>query len=366
MKKINVKQLLKSIKLPKVYNKKKLIKAIIIITAPVALALTLFLNRDGILLKSNQIFSQWNAEAAENAFSKYQTEAKETAKTAALEAIDDSDVSVNEDGTITINTKSKNVSVNGDGTITFTDEKSASKLIELKEDAENKAQSAKIYEESKSMTEANRQLAELYSIKADVAEENIPKIEQEIQADDSEQSVEAGEISYPNEPEKAEFLRQASEAAKIVAKGNGLLPSIMTAQAIIESAWGQSGLAVQDLNFFGVKYRGTGNYSEWPTTEYYDGVATTIVDKFQKYSTMEESFQSNADVLKTVSLDGGQTMYYQGAWLESVKDAEYPYKAAAAALQDHYATSPDYETTLITIIQRYGLNYLDSEVLSQN
>lgn len=49
------------------------------------------------------------------------------------------------------------------------------------------------------------------------------------------------------------FLKKAAKQAEKAAKKYGTYPSVMIAQAIVESGWGQSGLAVNTNNLFGVK-----------------------------------------------------------------------------------------------------------------
>lgn len=350
----------------KIKDKKKFTKRVILPLVLLSGVLAITANADKLLLIQNQYVTKKEAKQAEAAYHKYQEEAKLVATNATAEAIKQAKLIVNEDGTVTLNpTNNKNIKVNEDGTITFTEKKSAEKLVKLKNEAEEKKSYATIYAEAKSYNEANQLLVALNKIKEDKSEANMEEIKQDIANDNTEGNqykIQQGEIVYPQEETKAQFLREASEAAKEVAKENGLLPSIMVAQAIIESAWGQSGLAQQDNNYFGVKFRGTGNYSVWPTSEFYNGQWVTIEDKFQKYDTMKESFQSNADVLRTVSLDG-TTKLYADAWLENVRDTEYPYITAANGLQGKYATSPEYAQSLIHLIETYGLNYLDAEVL---
>lgn len=346
------------------FVKRALFPAIILICG-----IAFFMNYDKILLQQHKVFTSYQVKKAKKSLDKYQKVAKESALNSANAAISEADLKINDDGTISLKPNNKSIRVESDGSITFVDKKSAKQLVALKEKYQSRKQHAKIYAEASTLDDVNEKLAQLYKIKADESQANIESVNNDLQADDTSENkarVERGELVYPSDPIKAQFLQRASEAAKIVAARNQLLPSIMVAQAVIESDWGRSGLAKNDLNFFGVKYRGSGDYSEWETVEYYDGVATKIIDKFQKYSSMEDSFQSNADVLRTVTFDHGQTYHYSGAWLENVKDADYPYIAAANGLQGRYATAPDYADILIKMIQTYGLNYLDSEVLSQS
>ncbi|MED7623990.1 UNVERIFIED_CONTAM: N-acetylmuramidase, partial [Lactiplantibacillus plantarum] len=55
---------------------------------------------------------------------------------------------------------------------------------------------------------------------------------------------------------QTEFLNKAAKQAVKAAKKYGTYPSVMIAQAIVESGWGQSALAVNVNNLFGMKASG--------------------------------------------------------------------------------------------------------------
>ena len=63
----------------------------------------------------------------------------------------------------------------------------------------------------------------------------------------------AKKVSAATTDEQAEFLNKAAKQAVRAAKKYGTYPSVMIAQAIVESGWGQSGLAVNANNLFGMK-----------------------------------------------------------------------------------------------------------------
>lgn len=350
----------------KIKDRKKFIQRLIVPTLIILTLLIIGVNHDKITLFQHRLNSKNQMQSAEKMLKKYQKKAKELALKSANDAIDKSDLVINEDGTVTMKLSSDNgISVSNDQ-LTFKNSDSSNELIKLRNEYEDKKKKAVVYSESKNMVEANKKIKQLYEIKSDESLSNMELINDEVIESqlDEKTNIENGEIVYPNDKEKAYFMKKSIETAKIVAKKNDLLPSVMVAQAIVESNWGQSELTKSNLNYFGVKYKGSGNYSEWSTMECYDGVNfVQIVDKFQIYNSMEESFQSNADILRNVSMDNGKTKYYSGAWLENVKDHEYPYQKASNALQGKYATSPIYGSTLINVIQTYGLNYLDGEVL---
>ena len=53
--------------------------------------------------------------------------------------------------------------------------------------------------------------------------------------------------------DKQEFIRQMEEAIRQQPDFHGLFPSVMIAQAALESGWGESGLSKKYNNYFGVK-----------------------------------------------------------------------------------------------------------------
>lgn len=63
----------------------------------------------------------------------------------------------------------------------------------------------------------------------------------------------------------------AKPAVRVYKKNHQVLPSIVVAQAIIESNWGQSQLYQQADNPFGMKGNYNGNTKLFPTTEYVNG-----------------------------------------------------------------------------------------------
>ena len=60
-------------------------------------------------------------------------------------------------------------------------------------------------------------------------------------------------VSAATTDEQAAFLNKAAKQAVKAAKKYGTYPSVMIAQAILESGWGQSALATEANNLFGMK-----------------------------------------------------------------------------------------------------------------
>ncbi|KZT83939.1 hypothetical protein Nizo1840_1452 [Lactiplantibacillus plantarum] len=69
-----------------------------------------------------------------------------------------------------------------------------------------------------------------------------------------------------------DFLGEIKSGAIEGWKKYHVLPSISAAQAIIESGWGTSALAIQGKNIFGIKGEYEGKSIYFPTQEYENGV----------------------------------------------------------------------------------------------
>ena len=155
------------------------------------------------------------------------------------------------------------------------------------------------------------------------------------------------------------FLNTATRQAQKVAKKYGLYPSVMIAQAIVESNWGQSGLAVNANNLFGMKADDSwpgATYSAKTREEDKNGKSYYITAKFRKYNTYQESFDDNGKKLRLgVSW---QPDRYQGAWLENASS----YADATKALTGTYATANNYNTILNSRITAYNLTQYDPTI----
>ena len=155
------------------------------------------------------------------------------------------------------------------------------------------------------------------------------------------------------------FLNTATRQAQKVAKKYGLYPSVMIAQAIVESNWGQSGLAVNANNLFGMKADDSwpgATYSAKTREEDKNGKSYYVTAKFRKYNTYQESFDDNGKKLRLgVSW---QPDRYQGAWLENA----FSYTDATKALTGTYATANNYNTILNSRITAYNLTQYDPTI----
>ncbi|NRO36801.1 glucosaminidase domain-containing protein [Lactobacillus helveticus] len=154
---------------------------------------------------------------------------------------------------------------------------------------------------------------------------------------------------------QTEFLNKAAKQAVKAAKKYGTYPSVMIAQAIVESGWGQSALAVNSNNLFGMKasvWSGP-TYSAKTREEGKDGKSYYITAAFRKYNSFEESFEDNGKKLRNGVT--WQPLRYQGAWLENANT----YAEATKALTGTYATDSKYDVALDSRITSHNLNQYD-------
>jgi len=146
----------------------------------------------------------------------------------------------------------------------------------------------------------------------------------------------------------AQFLEQIGAAAQEDMSSSGILASITTAQAILESNWGKS---APGNNLFGIK--GEGMLLD--TKEYINGQWVTVKESFRTYPDWAGSIRDHAKFLLENS------RYAKAGFF--VCCAAYDYKCAARALQTaQYATDPQYADSLIKLIETYSLYKLDQEV----
>ncbi|MRN07376.1 mannosyl-glycoprotein endo-beta-N-acetylglucosamidase [Lactobacillus sp. 0.1XD8-4] len=158
-----------------------------------------------------------------------------------------------------------------------------------------------------------------------------------------------GVISGANR--NANFLLSIHDAALDGWRQFGVLPSVTAAQAILESAWGQSGLATKGHNLFGIKGSYNGQSIIMRTAEYGAGGYYYINDAFRKYPSNYESVVDHGRFLATNS------RYHNLLWKKD-------YAVVTNYLHaDGYATDPKYASSLNNVIRTYNLDTWDKEVM---
>lgn len=149
-----------------------------------------------------------------------------------------------------------------------------------------------------------------------------------------------------------QFIERLVPHAKELQEGYGVLPSIILAQAILESNWGESRLASEYNNLFGIKAFGHKKSVKLETQEYVNEQWITIKGDFRVYDSWEESMDAHTKLF-VYGVDWNPDKYL-GVLTAS------NYKEAANALQEAgYATDPTYAEKLISIIETYQLAQYD-------
>lgn len=149
---------------------------------------------------------------------------------------------------------------------------------------------------------------------------------------------------------KDEFITTLAPVAQHNQARYGVLASISLAQAILESDWGQSDLAVNHNNLYGIK--GSGDDPLYPTQEYLNGEYVTVQAPFRSYSSFGESMADHSKLLIR-GIDGNSQLY------QGVIDADHYIQAAYALQEAGYATDPNYAEKLIALIDQYHLYSYD-------
>lgn len=146
------------------------------------------------------------------------------------------------------------------------------------------------------------------------------------------------------------FLQKAATAARASMAITGVPASVTIAQAILESGWGRSQLAIAANNFFGVKACQGEDYAEFPTAEYMDGVKEEVMARFARYPSPIESFHSHASLLLSLPR-------YAPAMAHRADPASF-----AAELQKcGYSTNPKYAEGLMQLVNEFGLTKYDQQ-----
>ena len=149
---------------------------------------------------------------------------------------------------------------------------------------------------------------------------------------------------------KEEFVEKIAPIAQDEQQKYHIFASITIAQAALESNWGQSELATQYYNLFGVK-SDTGGLMT--TKEYVNGQWIVVRARFAIYQSWRESIEQHTALL--VNGTSWDSSHYQ-----AVISANNYVEAAQALQQRGYATDPNYAQKLISLIKTYNLDKYDN------
>ena len=108
------------------------------------------------------------------------------------------------------------------------------------------------------------------------------------------------ETNYPAQaptPSQRAFIEKLAPVAQEIAAGHDLYPSVLIAQAALESNFGSSDLARQHHNYFGIKGFFQSQGVSMPTIEHLNGQDLTVMGTFRHYPNDMASLNDYASVL---------------------------------------------------------------------
>lgn len=148
-----------------------------------------------------------------------------------------------------------------------------------------------------------------------------------------------------------DFIARIAPIVKCYAPDYGICcPSAVIAQAINESGWGESRLARDYHNYFGMKCgtKWTGPSVSMATQEEYQpGTLTAISDNFRVYSSMEDGVRGYFEFIQLARYQNLRGITDPRTYLQTIKD-------------DGYATSSTYVDNCMALVDQYGLTAYDT------
>ncbi len=147
-----------------------------------------------------------------------------------------------------------------------------------------------------------------------------------------------------------QYVEMFKNAAISAARNTGLFPSVIMAQAILESNNGNSGLAKKANNHFGIKADAswTGKKMNFPTREVIGGKDVMVDAWFRAYDNALDSFKDRTNFLKSFKR-------YKNVFVAPTPEQQSKELQIAG-----YATDPNYSNLLISIINKNNLKSLDA------
>jgi flagellum-specific peptidoglycan hydrolase FlgJ len=133
------------------------------------------------------------------------------------------------------------------------------------------------------------------------------------------------------------------QAAAVAYPGNPIMQQVALSQAILESgAPGRmSQLATKNNNLFGIKAPGTQGTTQMNTTEYVNGLPTSMTQGFGKNDSVQDSFMQHRNLLTRMGR------------YEPVLESQSPQQAFLELQKAGYATDPNYAKKLNKIYNIY-------------
>jgi flagellum-specific peptidoglycan hydrolase FlgJ len=160
-------------------------------------------------------------------------------------------------------------------------------------------------------------------------------------------TISLGSAHTPGTASQQVFISQVAPGAMAAQARYGIPAAVTIAQAIEESRWGQSPLAVRAHNLFAMTGTGPAGSDIRPTQEYQNGRWVTVTAPFRVYHNVAESMADHVKLLAT------------GAAYQRAMASRHVPDAFANALTGVNAPDPQYGAKLIAIMRLYNLYRYD-------
>lgn len=155
-----------------------------------------------------------------------------------------------------------------------------------------------------------------------------------------------GDWEVDSNRSREDFISDLAPLAQELGEAYGLFPSVVLAQAALESGFGQSLLTQEYKNYFGIKAQ-AGEGVLLPTQEVEEGQFVDEDAYFRSYRSARQSFYDYGDLIS------------QAPRYEPVRQATSPEEACLALYPAGYSTNPAYGDLLIQLINDYDLKRFD-------
>ena len=150
---------------------------------------------------------------------------------------------------------------------------------------------------------------------------------------------------------QTEFIEEIAPTIQKVAASYGVRPSIIIAQAVLESNYGTNLLAVKYHNLFAVQAQDGQTAIKLTYKSYFVNEWQTETVRFAVYKSWTAAIYDYFDLLQSGKLSDGAY---------DILVSNTGYKKPAQSLQDMgFSTDPDYATKLIAIIEENNLTAYD-------
>ena len=164
--------------------------------------------------------------------------------------------------------------------------------------------------------------------------------------------IELAEPEWPNDHRRS-FLRLIAGPAIESARHHRIPPSVILAQAILESGWGRSALARKHNNIFGIKATGSSSSADYPTLEFGAKGVHIVRATFRVFDSIDASVAHHGELLST-DRRYAAALQHRSDW-----------KAYIGDVAPHYASDPRYARLVTQLIRSYRLDRWDSVASSE-